>query len=180
MPPRERISGMPQQRVSGAPAQRISGMPQQREQMGTDEARCAAISEKSKMNVERFNTARDNDQERHNRMVERLKQAIEIFSEKGYDTTELSAAVAGLDTRVEAVEDAFASFMEALSIVRELGCTVTKEEFQAELETTRDELAALREARSEVHTYYKETVRPALQALKEQIETDSVASDSAQ
>jgi hypothetical protein len=156
-------------------------MPQQmQDRKATDEARCAAFNERARMNTDRFNTARENDEERHNRLVERLKQAIGIFSEKGYDTSALEEAVTGMDSRVEAVEDAFASFMEALATVRELGCTVSKEEFQTALETTRDELETLRAARSELHDYYKETVRPALQELKRQIGNDSVASDSAQ
>lgn len=180
MPPKERLSGMPQKRISGMP--RVSGMPRQQMQdrMATDEARCSALNEKTRMNAERFETARGNDEERHNRLVERLKQAIEIFSEKGYDTVALEQAVEGMDSRVEAVEDAFASFMEALESVKELECTASKEEFQAALETTKDELELLREARVELRDYYKETVRPALQALKDQIEEDAVASDSAQ
>lgn len=180
MPPKERISGMPQKRVSDIP--RVSDMPRQhmQDRMRTDKARCDAFNEKSRMNVERFGIARQNDQERHNRLVERLKQAIEIFSGRGYDTTALKEAVEGMDIRVEAVEDAFASFMNALESVKELGCTSSKEDFQAALETTKDKLEALRTARAELHDYYKETVRPALWALKKQIKADSVASDSAQ
>lgn len=126
------------------------------------EAREERTEERQENRKERLDDRSDRKEERFDsrwaRMEEKLENIEERLSSAGADTSTLSDAINTLDGLASDVKTSFSAFDEALEGDDSAAITAAKED--------------VREARDAMRTYFKETVRPTVRTLIDDIKNE--------
>jgi hypothetical protein len=132
------------------------------------ENRCTAVTNMVNAHIKNIEARKDVHVEvyknAHNRWVElaaRLKA-------QGYDTTKLETDLTTLDGMVSLLSTDYQKFVEQTKFTLNIDCLSSRDEFKAQLKTSRDQLASLKADAKKVHDFIMNTIKADLRALRSQ------------
>ncbi|MEK7183964.1 MAG: hypothetical protein AAB701_00380 [Patescibacteria group bacterium] len=153
----------------------ISGLAQAEDTTRREQARdnvTKAVCQRSEQRIEtRVNTltaVRTRRIAAYGNSVERYQKLVDRLDEAGYDTTKLREDAKEFNRLVLAFGEAFTAHLDALKATQAFPCGESNGEFLRSLDAARDKLRAVREAADAIRDYWRNTIRPDLQAIKNQ------------
>lgn len=117
--------------------------------------------------VKGIETSRNNV---YRELVERLTKLTPRLQDKGVDTKELEAEIEVLETKIETFKTDLADYKQAVSDMSEMECETDPVAFKASLEAARTAREKVAADAAAVRAYVKETIKPTLQELRQQVE----------
>lgn len=163
--------GKPQkEEINEIKAQRIEEKEQIKEQK--TEEKCENITERLELKVERYNTNREMYVGKYERLRLRIVAWAGRLEEDGYDVADLEAALATLDTKIDAVSTLHEEFITKLENIKNYECGNSDGAYTQALTASREALTAVRDGVTEVREYYKEEVKPLVISLRNQVAQD--------
>lgn len=130
--------------------------------------RCEVVTQQIDIRIDRY----QNNENREQRLYEQLHQlGLELISRaqtQGYDTTGVSTSLDELKALADATMTEWAEFIALLEETKVFACGESDGQFQSSLQTARAQLDSVRAASLKARSYYQDTFRPAVQALREQ------------
>lgn len=131
-------------------------------------ARCKNIETKISTKVTRF----DQNKEKHVTVYQNTKERIEKFiakmKEKGYDTSQLETDLKTFDTKIKEFSASYSVYVQKLQQTQAYTCGHSEGQFKTQLQDTRDQLKLVHQKAVELRSYYQNTLRSDIQALKQQ------------
>lgn len=109
----------------------------------------------------------------YEKVVANLKAVAAAAQKKNINVNTLNANVQALETKVLAFQAANTTFQQALGDLAAVDCKTDPTAFKAALETVRKDQLAVFNAAKDIRTYLKDTVKPTLQAIKAQLESQN-------
>ncbi len=109
----------------------------------------------------------DKYSEHYDKITAKLDETSTQLKADGIDTTALDADIATLKTKITTFKTSITTFKQALVDLNALDCKTDPTGFKASLEAARTAQTAVLTASKDVHAFLRDTVKPALQALKE-------------
>ena len=131
--------------------------------------KCQAAQGKMSSVTGKFNGIETSRAKIHKNILDRLTTAEAKLKEKGADTTQLTADIATLKTKIDTFDASLAAYKLSVTDLKAEDCKTDPEGFKAALTTARSNLEKVRNDAKAVHTYLKDTVRPLLTELKKQV-----------
>lgn len=132
-------------------------------------ARCAKVESQVVLKVTRFEANLSRRHAFFNRFSKRVEKLIAKFDEGGYDTTKLKADQIILNQKIEAYAAAKTAYIVILKESQQYACGKSEGEFRSKILDAKEALDEARLANLAVKTYYQETIRPDINALKAQV-----------
>jgi uncharacterized protein YoxC len=115
-----------------------------------------------------YNTNHQGQVVKHEKMLERLRKMNENLIAKGYETADLVAAVQVLGEKIEKLNADHETFIGELEDTKEFACGESEGAFKTAMEEARAAMKVVRADVEDIRTYYRDTIRPAIEALKAQ------------
>lgn len=106
----------------------------------------------------------------YKKVTTRLNDLITKLKANSIDTTALEAAQASLETKVATFNTDMSAYQQAMTDLRSLNCATDPVAFQAALTTARADRDKVRADAADIRDFVKNTLRPALQAVKEKLQ----------
>ena len=135
--------------------------------------RCNLTEEKVDEKIEQFRESQAKHLERYEALKEKLANLIARLEENGYDVTELQNDLIVLEEKIAVLSEKFEAFVVQLEETADYECGNSDGNFVAAMKEAKDALAEVRTATLDVKTYYVETVKPDIVALRDQIRETS-------
>lgn len=132
--------------------------------------KCQAAQGKTSSVTGRFKGIETSRGQVHENLVNRLNNLVEKLKTKGIDTTALEADIATLQTKIETFNTDLTTYKQSVTDLKALDCKTDPEGFKAALTTARTNLEKVRTDAKDIHTYLKDTIKPLLKTLRDQIE----------
>lgn len=117
--------------------------------------------------------AKTRHQTAYQRGVERYSGLVTALKAKGYDTVKLEADLKAWNTKILAFGTAFTAHLDALKATQAAECGTSNGAFLDSLDDARTKLLPVRTAAVDARSYWLNTVKPDLLALKSQTPTTS-------
>lgn len=102
-------------------------------------------------------------------MLNRLVKLSDKLENKGADTTELDAAIAELQTKIETFNTDLAAYKQAVSDLADMDCEADPDGFKASLEAARTALTTVNEDALAIRNYLKDTIKELLKTIRSQL-----------
>lgn len=134
-------------------------------------ARCQASQVIIRQFGGRVNSLEKNRKAAHVKIIERLNNVVAEVGDRA-DTTDLTAAIAELKVKTDAMDADLADYKQAVSDLAEMDCVADPTAFQATLSDLRTQRADLAKASAEIRAYVKDTIKPILQAIRDSLTTE--------
>ena len=116
-----------------------------------------------KNNREMYNTVYGNMKARLDRLVKRLES-------KNLDTSKLSQDMETLNAKIDQLKSDYQDFIDAMTNSQNTVCNENKEQFKNQLTAAREKVAEIKKERAAIKNFFLTTIKPDLQALREQIQ----------
>lgn len=127
--------------------------------------RCNGAQTKlSKLQTNAEKHAQQSD-DRTNKIVEKINNIVDKLKGDGYNTESLENAKAIVDEKNKSLQEAYQSYINALSDASQNDCKVDTEGFKASLEEAKSKFKELKTARADLRKALREQLRPALQDI---------------
>lgn len=126
---------------------------------------CAKRGEQVTKRVEQYDKMKRAHVQAYNNMQERVKKFIDKLKEKDFDTTKLQADLVVLNGKVIKFANDYSSYIEKLDEARKLGCG-DPAAFKAKMQEAREQLKIVHDDCKDIHSYYNETIKADIMALK--------------
>jgi DNA repair exonuclease SbcCD ATPase subunit len=130
------------------------------------EKRQGKIEEK----IVKFEERKVKHMEAYNNLQDRLEKLSDRLSSKGYDVTDLDADINILEEKISQFETDFTAAYEKMKEAKKYMCdNHTSVENKNEIKSARDLIKKVRQDSIEIRSYYKNTIRLDILAIKKQI-----------
>jgi len=106
-------------------------------------------------------------------LEERLEKLSAKLKEAGLDTTTLDSQLETLSQKIDIFETDLAAYKQAVADLAAMDCEADPEAFKASLEEARTLRLKLHQSSLDIRIYVKETIKPTLAQLREQLKTKS-------
>jgi len=126
---------------------------------------CAKRGEQVTKRVEQYDKMKRAHVQAYNNMQERVKKFIDKLKEKGFDTTKLQADLVVLNGKVIKFANDYSSYISKLDEARKLGCDDAAA-LKVKMQEARDLLKIVHDDCKDIHSYYNETIKADITALK--------------
>jgi len=126
---------------------------------------CEKRGEQVTKHVERYDKMKRAHVQAYNNMQDRVKKFIDKLNEKGYDTTKLKADLVVLNGKVVKFASDYSAYIAKLDQARQLGCD-DPAAFKAKMQEARDLLKIVHGDAKDIHSYYTDTIKADIMALK--------------
>lgn len=136
--------------------------------------RCERITTNIQSRIDRFNSIADQRVATYEKVKERVKGIEEQLAAAGYDTSELQNALVELDALIVEHWNQRKAIIATLQESQEYACGESEGEFKSRVQASRDQVAALRESGMAIRDFFRDTIRPIIQELREQELNDTV------
>jgi hypothetical protein len=136
---------------------------------------CPNVQDKIAKRSESIKQSIDRKVVKYERVVERVNLIIAKAEEQGLDTTELTANVEELQTKIANFKLEILKLQEKLAEASTVDCEseTGPDQLQVILQEARIQLKLVRETSKAIHSYLRETLIPNLRELKQQLEDAS-------
>ncbi len=88
------------------------------------------------------------------------------MEDKGYDASELIAAITALEPMVAEYEVLYADFVEILSLVVSYPCSDTEDGIRGLVRDAQQALKMVKEQRREIREFYRTEIRPVIKDIR--------------
>jgi hypothetical protein len=129
-------------------------------------ARCDEIEARITQRIATMGERKGAHTEQYAKLQTKVGELITKAKAAGYDTTALEADLVVLKAKVTTFTAARDAEVAALEATQTSSCGGSEGEFKQKLTSSRTELKAVRAAVKDIHDYLKDTVRPAVLALR--------------
>lgn len=103
-----------------------------------------------------------------------LNALVTLLDTQGVDTTNLKTDVTSLSDKVTTYKTQMTAYKQAVDDMTVIDCSQDPVSFQAALNVARSEHDALVTTTGDIRTYITNTIKPALQTMRTQIETGQI------
>lgn len=129
------------------------------------EKRQGKIEEK----IAKFEERKTKHMEAYNNLQDRLEKLSDKLSAKGYDVSNLDEDIAVLKNKIDQFETDFTAALTRAEEAKDFICdNHTSVENKNEIKAARDLIKKVRQDSVEIRSYYKNTIRPDIVAIKKQ------------
>ncbi len=136
------------------------------------QAKCDLIEANVTRKITNFEANRNKHVASYIRTKEKVAAMVTKLEAKGYDVTKLKADLIEYDAKIKKFSDDHAAYIAALTSTQEFACGKSEGEFKTQLIAARGILKAVHDDSVAIRTYWAETVKPDLLALKAQTITE--------
>lgn len=109
------------------------------------------------------------------KISEAVQKLIDKLKANGKDTTEVEADLAVAKTKAETLATAMTDYKATLADLRDMDCATDPTAFAATLATARTQRDAAKAAATDLRTYLSNTLKPAINKLKNQLEAEKTS-----
>lgn len=127
---------------------------------------------------DRFGNSVVNRTKAYDELISRLNNIVVKLQAANIATTELEAEIAALQTKVATYKTDLVSYRQALSDLKLVDCATDPTAFKAALEAARAAHMTLVGDTTAIKTYVVSTIKPTLQTIRQQLETQKSTSTS--
>lgn len=106
---------------------------------------------------------------KYDAFIKRLEKLEAKLDEEGIKSSELLNQVGELKVKYQALVDAIENMKTSVEDAKSVDCKTDPEGFKAALDDARTQAEAVKSARGDLENYIKTTLKPTIQALKEQL-----------
>jgi hypothetical protein len=142
--------------------------------------RCGIISSHVKTKVTKYTAVVAKHEGFNAKFTHRIQQLVTKFKAQGYDTAKLEADLLTLKAKAQKFSADRLTYINALKSTQSYACGKSKGEFENELNQARQYLLTLRADRADFQSFYLNTIKPDLLALKIQKTTQTQSATTQQ
>ncbi len=143
------------------------------------EKRCTQIENKIQVQIGRYEDGKARHLNSYSNLANRLEKLITRLEDKGYDTTQLKTDLVTLKTKIAKFSTDYLVYITRLNGTKAYACGKSEGEFKNELKSAKDLLKAVQDDSEEIRSFYQETIKPDLKALRKQnVNTNTNSSTS--
>ena len=146
-----------------------------------EEKKIANVCKSSQTKIEKLQTNIDNivanRQEKYTKISTKLTDITAKLVAAGADTTELEAAIDGMEAKVLEVNTAIEAYNTSLSDLAFMDCESDPSGFKAALQLARSQRTDAVLMTGTVKTYVNETIKPVLQSLRATLTTNTTTTE---
>ncbi len=132
------------------------------------QVKCDFIETNVARKVTKFETNRNKHVTSYIKTKERVAALVTKLEAKGYDVTKLKADLTEYDAKIKKFSDDHVAYVAALTSTQEFACGKSEGEFKSQLAAARAVLKTVHDDSVAIRTYWAETVKPDILALKAQ------------
>jgi len=132
------------------------------------EQRCEKIKEKIANRNEFFEKNKERQLNAYNNLSDRLNKFAEKLKLKGYDVSDLEADLKVLNEKIQKFSADQDAYIGELNGVKDYLCEKTDAESKTKMDELRASLKQVRQDAKDIREYYRNTIKPDLQAIKKQ------------
>jgi hypothetical protein len=132
------------------------------------EERCARIQERVDSKIALFEEKKKSHAAVYENIKKRISAVIEKASAKGYDTAELKSDLTVLEEKIATFTNDYASYLSKIKGSKNFTCGHSEGDFKGELVEARALLKTVHTDAQDIRNYVKNTIKPAIKALKDQ------------
>jgi DNA repair exonuclease SbcCD ATPase subunit len=130
---------------------------------------CEKRQSKIEEKIVKFEERKVKHMEAYNNLQDRLEKLSDKLSAEGYDVADLDADIKILEEKISQFETDFASASTKAKEAKDYVCdSHTAVENKNEMKAVRDLIKKVRQDSVEIRSYYKNTIRPDIVAIKKQ------------
>lgn len=138
---------------------------------------CSAVTTKITSRIKYFNVNRNKHVDNYIAAKSKIVGLVDKLEAKGYDVSKVRTDLVQYDALLKAFADSYSLYITDLTATQNYACGKNEGEFRSQLLAARTQLRAVRTADQAVKSFFRETLKPDLQALKEQIRTRESATE---
>lgn len=132
--------------------------------------KCDKVTARINNQIEKFNANKDKHIQNYQNTKDKVTDMVtRVKNEKGADTTKLEADLKTLDSKIQTFASDYATFIKTLESTKTLACGNSDGEFKNALALSRTQLATSKQDAAAVRSFIKDTIRPDVQAIRDQI-----------
>jgi len=129
---------------------------------------CTAVENRIKGQIERFDNNKGFHQQQFENLRNRVSKIVDRLKAKGFDTSDLTTDLATLDTKIAKFKTDYTTFIDKLRESQDLPCGESQGAFKDKIQESRDALKIVRADVKDIVDYYRNTIKPDLQKLRDQ------------
>ncbi|MFA5029320.1 MAG: hypothetical protein WC518_01050 [Patescibacteria group bacterium] len=138
-------------------------------------ALCANIESRVKMKIANYEAGKVRHANAYNNLKSRLAALNDKLVAKGADTTKLQSDLLQLDSKVAKFLADYDTYINKLREGQAFVCGKSQGQFLAKMKEARAALKVVWQDAKEIKDYYVKTIRPDLQAIREQLKKQQAA-----
>ena len=112
-----------------------------------------------------------NRQEKYKKTLNKLNELSIKLRTAGANTTELDASIVELESKTSEISETLTTYNTTLNDLSEMDCVSDPSGFKAALQSARTQRTENVQSSGSFKSYIKDTIKPILQSLKEQLNT---------
>lgn len=139
--------------------------------------RCTAAQNKLDALKKKLDNVHSNRTQVYGGVSTRLTALSEKLKAQGVDTTTLDTDIKALNTKTETLKTDLAAYKQAVEDAIAVDCKSDPTAFQASLEAARKQLDVVRTDAQAISDYVKNTIKPLLETLRQQLEAKETTAE---
>ena len=161
--------------VHGVALAAMSDEAQKRQELRTQ--RCELLTQRTDAHINRYENNRVGHVNAFTNIKERLERLITRLQERGYDTDKLKEDVEILGMKIDKLSQDLDLFIEKLREAKNYTCGESEGAFAEAMRVARDQLKIVREDVRDIKTFYRNTIKPDILAIRAQNPESSAAKE---
>ena len=133
--------------------------------------KCGSAQTKVKTHIENVSANVPARVKAYQNLYEHLNNLVARLEAKDVDTTTLKEQLETLDQKIHAFDDDLETYKQSLGDLKDINCVADPDGFKAALEAARADRQALTEDMAAIKAYVKDTIKPTLQQIRDQLKT---------
>jgi hypothetical protein len=132
------------------------------------EARAEQLQKRIETVIAKFDANKERHMAVYNRIKDRLKEIADALTAKGYDLTKARQDYSTLDSKIVKFAQDYVTFISDLRATESYTPFESQGQFRSALEVARAQLKVVRSDSLDIRNFYWTTVRPDVQAVRNQ------------
>jgi hypothetical protein len=133
--------------------------------------RCQNVESKINFEITRYENHKNHTTTMYDRISARLDTIVERLQAKDIDTTALESEIVAFKAKSKIVKADYESYIALLEETKQYTCGQSEGEFKNKLNEARTQLQKTRGSLVNARSFYQTNVVPAMQALRQQVQT---------
>jgi hypothetical protein len=131
--------------------------------------RCETLTSKIDGHITKITTGINKQAAIYDKHDAKISQLITKAKEAGVDTTKAEANLQIWKDQTVAIKDGRNQVISSLTTIKGQQCADQKEQYKQGLESAKSQLRSLRDLQNQKKAFYRSTIKPDLQALRDQL-----------
>jgi hypothetical protein len=139
------------------------------------EQACQRITSVIDQRITAYDNHKEDHVQRYNNIVNRVTALVSKLTDKGYDVSKLTTDLQTLNGMIKDFATDYTNFINTLKDAKQFACGNSQGQFAVKVEEARGFLKQAREQAVAIRSFILETIKPDLQALKDQKPANNTA-----